>query len=146
LESSLLAGYFIVKFIGDTPSIIGYVSMALTDTYVEFHESCLTLGAKYAVMPLYHLWAQKDSFGNIIARSPETRQESWGSKVVLPNYGLYETVQIGDLLGEGSIFHSDASFPPWKVAVAEDIEGTSVPTLGEGSYFWEDSSFGPIGT
>lgn len=144
LESELLAGYFIVKFIMEVPSVIGYVAMDPEDAYVEFHDSCLTLGARYAVMPLYHLWTQRDVLGNASVRYPETRQESWGAKATLDTYGVSQLIEVKALTGEGNFAHSDATYPPWKVAIVEDVPVTEV--TGEGSYAWADSSFDPIGT
>jgi hypothetical protein len=142
-ESDLLVGYYVVKFWRDTPSIIGFVSMAIDDDFVEFSDSCLTPGATYGVMPLYYTWVAKDDAGTIVDQSPETRRESWGDKAPVEPGGVSQLIEPS-LGGEGIEPHvDDQTFPPLKQAV---IESNGMIHGGQGEQYWADSSFDPIGT
>ena len=138
----MLVGYHVIKFFRDTPSIIGYVAMAPDDSFVEFHDTCLTPGAAYAVMPVYHRWTQRDAQDRVTIRSPETRIEGRGDKSVLAPTSLSQLVEPS-LGGEGHQFYDEEAFPPTKLAL---IDGLDAVFGGEGHLYWLDSSFDPIGT
>lgn len=150
LESELLIGYYIVKFIGSTPSIIGFVEMAPEDYNVDFYDTNLTLGASYAVMGLYHLYAERDALGNPINLSAETRVGEIGAKAAVRSnlLSVLEPVEYAGY-GEGSAGLDEGlgfvgeSFPPLKLAVIQQV---TMARGGEGYLYWADSSFAPIGT
>jgi len=144
VEDELLAGYYLVKYVRDTPSIIGYTAMAPEDDFVEFIDSSITIGCKYAVIPVYHLWTQRHPvLGYATERSYETKVDEPGPKsLALPEYSFRQVVEfIGG--GEGLWAYDDAWYPPIKVPFSNTVEAVHG---GEGYFYWADSSFDPIGT
>lgn len=133
LESELIVGYYVVKFWKGTPSIIGYVTMDASDTYVEFRDSCLTVGARYGAMPVYRLNAY----------TQETRRERWGNKSLIEPGSISQVIEPQCTGGEGTWYFDEESFPPLKKAAVTDVE---LVQGGEGVFYWTDSSFSPTGT
>jgi hypothetical protein len=101
-ESSLVVGYYLVRFDYGTPSVIGYQAFVGAAAYVEFEDLAPFAGVCYAALPLYY-------------RSPytlETVTSVLGAQVQLFPNSVSQYVDLPSPGAGNALTWIDSSFPP----------------------------------